>query len=250
MSAIVCGSKRSYDYYFNNEDLPSPPLIKRHRCASSSPPRFSPSPLLHLKSLFPRLDPQFVARALGECGNDLDSAIKSLNDYSANLDESGVKSEQGALPNEGDATAAAPSNFPVQGAEWVDVFVREMTSATSIDDAKARASRVLEILDKSISARVAEETTQSFHKEIVVLKEHIESLIRDNTILKRAVAIQHERQKDFEDKNRELQQLKQLVSQYQEQMKTLELNNYGLMMRLRQAEQSSPIPGRFNPDIF
>ena len=55
------------------------------------------------------------------------------------------------------------------------------------------------------------------------LKEQIEVLLRENTILKRAVAIQHERQKEFEDKNLELQHLKQLVAQYQEQLRTLEV---------------------------
>lgn len=56
-----------------------------------------------------------------------------------------------------------------------------------------------------------------------MLKEQIEALIRENSILKRAVAIQHERQKEYEDKNRELQHLKQLLSQYQEQLRTLEV---------------------------
>lgn len=60
-------------------------------------------------------------------------------------------------------------------------------------------------------------------QENMQLKEQIEVLLRENTILKRAVAIQHERQKEFEDKNLELQHLKQLVSQYQEQLRTLEV---------------------------
>lgn len=55
------------------------------------------------------------------------------------------------------------------------------------------------------------------------LKEQIEVLLRENSILKRAVAIQHERQKEFEDKNLELQHLKQMVSQYQDQLRTLEV---------------------------
>lgn len=57
----------------------------------------------------------------------------------------------------------------------------------------------------------------------MLLKEQIEVLLRENTILKRAVAIQHERQKECEDKNQELQHLKQVVSQYQEQLRTLEV---------------------------
>lgn len=56
-----------------------------------------------------------------------------------------------------------------------------------------------------------------------MLKEQIEVLLRENTILKRAVSIQHERQKEYDDRNQEVQQLKQLIAQYQEQLKTLEV---------------------------
>ncbi|KAI3721015.1 hypothetical protein L2E82_32017 [Cichorium intybus] len=37
-------------------------------------------------------------------------------------------------------------------------------------------------------------------------------------ILKRSVAIQHERQKEYDERSQEVQQLKQLLSQYQEQL--------------------------------
>lgn len=57
-----------------------------------------------------------------------------------------------------------------------------------------------------------------------MLKEQVEALVQENTILKRAVSIQHERQKEFEDNGQELQRLKQLVSQYQEQLRTLEVD--------------------------
>lgn len=56
-----------------------------------------------------------------------------------------------------------------------------------------------------------------------MLKEQVELLIRENNILKRAVTIQHERQKEYDERSQELQQLKQLVSQYQEQLRTLEV---------------------------
>lgn len=58
-----------------------------------------------------------------------------------------------------------------------------------------------------------------------MLKEHIEGLLRDNAILKRAVAIQHERQKENDERNQEVQQLKQLLGQYQEQLRTLEVSD-------------------------
>lgn len=56
-----------------------------------------------------------------------------------------------------------------------------------------------------------------------MLKEQVEALIQENAILKRAVSIQHERQKESDERNQELQQLKQLVSQYQDQLRTLEV---------------------------
>ncbi|KAF3450900.1 hypothetical protein FNV43_RR06989 [Rhamnella rubrinervis] len=258
MSAAVCGSKRSFF-----EDLPpSPPIAKRLRCSSStSPIRFSaPSLLDQLCSVFPHMDPQLLERALEECGNDIDAAIKNLRQLCLGSAEENsdptnnpdATAENGSVNDDGDATenSSAPNNLPVDGAEWVELFVREMMSATSLDDARARATRILEVLEKSISAHAGAEAAQAFQKENLLLKEQIEVLIRENTILKRAVAIQHERQKEYEDRNQEMQHLKQLVAQYQEQLRTLEVNNYALTMHLKQAQQSSSIPGRFHPDVF
>lgn len=56
-----------------------------------------------------------------------------------------------------------------------------------------------------------------------MMKEQLQALIQENSLLKRAVAIQHERQKEFEDRGQELHNLKQMVSQYQEQLRTLEV---------------------------
>lgn len=57
-----------------------------------------------------------------------------------------------------------------------------------------------------------------------MLKEQLEVLMRENTILKRGVAIQHERQREYEDRNIELQMLKQAVPQFQEQLRNLEVS--------------------------
>ncbi|KAG5226073.1 Immunoglobulin A1 protease [Salix suchowensis] len=286
MSAIVCG-KRSF---FEELTVTSPPVSKRIRCSSSSPVRFSPprsnTPASNppsfnfgssssssstlseqLAAIFPDMDKQLIEKVLEECGDDLDSAIRSLNDlrlgsaenFSAATDKSGVIDESNA-PAQGVATTdaeAAPTegrsasaHLSLDGAEWVELFVREMMSASNIDDARARASRALEVLEKSICARAGAEAVKSFHQEHMILKEQVQALIQENTILKRAVSIQHERQKEYEERNQELQQLKQLVSQYQDQLRTLEVNNYALTLHLKQAQQSSSIPGRFHPDVF
>ena len=56
-----------------------------------------------------------------------------------------------------------------------------------------------------------------------MLKQQLQALMQENNVLKRAVSIQHERQKEFDDRSQELHHLKQLVAQYQEQLRTLEV---------------------------
>ncbi|KAK9022535.1 hypothetical protein V6N11_002791 [Hibiscus sabdariffa] len=225
MSAAVCGSKRSF-----LEDIPSPPSAsvskKLRRCSPPSPSsvHFSPPPSIlgQLQSLFPHIDPQLLESVLLECSNDIDTAIKRLRELcigaagveSDTVEELGTTAELGMLTNDGQAVAASVSvqnplateNLPVDGAEW------------------------------AISNRAFEEAAKTFLKEKVMLKEQVEVLIQENRVLKRAVAIQHERQKEYQDKNHELQQLRQLVSQYQEQLRTLEMNNFTLTMHLRQTQ--------------
>lgn len=74
----------------------------------------------------------------------------------------------GATPTVGDAVLLEDSqvqnNLPVDGAEWVELVVKEMMSATSLDDARFRATRVLGSLEKSISARAGAEASQNFQK--------------------------------------------------------------------------------------
>ncbi|KAI4344169.1 hypothetical protein L6164_011429 [Bauhinia variegata] len=282
MSAIVCGKRSSI---FEDLSTTSPPVSKRIRCSSSSPVRFSPpatasgssnipSPQLilvdQLRAIYPDMDKQLLERALEECGNDLNSAIRSLNELrlgsvDKSLDSNGSRSDvpvepDAQLQSEGEVTCNADTgapgdpiagqNYPMDGAEWVELFVKEMMSASNMDDAKTRASRVLEALEKSICARASADTARNFHREYTLLKENAEALIQENLILKRAVSIRHERLKEYEDRNQELQHLKQLVSQYQEQLKTLEVNNYALAMHLKQAQQGNSISGHFHPDVF
>ncbi|CAN1240764.1 hypothetical protein LINPERPRIM_LOCUS4664 [Linum perenne] len=297
MSAIVY-RKRSF---FEELNVASTPVTKRIRCSSSSPAPFSPtrtqssasfsstlpSSSAHyveqLAAIFPEMDKELLERAIAECGEDLDLAIRSLNELRIGSSDKNLCSDpgncDGLLDDDGNVQGTAPTDpevpvadhhlvsthLQMDGAKWVELFVREMTSATNMDDAKVRASRALEALEKSIYARAGAEAAKNFELENVKLKGQVQLLIHENTILKRAVSIQHERQKEFEDRNQELQHLKQLVAQYQDQLRTLEVrsrnlyhsglnvyqvNNYALTMHLKQAQQSSSIPGRFHPDVF
>ncbi|KAL3632945.1 hypothetical protein CASFOL_025929 [Castilleja foliolosa] len=268
MSAVVCG-KRSNIF---EESPSSPPVSKRIRfssSSSSSPGRaFSPpatnnysffnSVIDHLASLFPDMDRQFLEKVLEESGDDLDSAIKRLNELrlsgSSDITQENDAQFCAKVVNNGEATPReeprVENNLPVDGAEWVELLVQEVLSASNVDDAKARLSRALEALEKSICANATAEAAKSFQEENIMLKQQLEALLQENAILKRAVSIQHERQKEFEEMGQELHQLKQLVSQYQEQVRTLEVNNYALAMHLKQAQQNSSFPGRFHPDVF
>ncbi|KAL3535892.1 hypothetical protein ACH5RR_004353 [Cinchona calisaya] len=295
MSAIVCGKRSNFfeDLQSSSSSSSPPPVSKKIRCSSSSPVRFSPprssadegasssyfsanlfsgvslnsSALDHLIGLFPDMDKQLLGRALEECGNDLDSAIKSLNELRLSSVENLVpavsndtEEVHGQLSNKGIAVSngvavsvqdvSASENLSMDKGEWVEHFVREMMSASNTDDAKARASRALEVLEKSIRVHATAEAAQSFQQENIMLRQQLQALIQENNVLKRGVSIQHERQKEFDDRNQELHHLKQLVGQYQEQLRTLEVNNYALAMHLKQAQQNNSIPGRFNPDVF
>ena len=82
-------------------------------------------------------------------------------------------------------------------------------------------------------------------------------LAKENQILKKAVQIQNAKLQDKAGVEAENQQLKQMLYQaqeqvrgYQEQVHSLELNNYSLAMHLQQATNSSPLPGSRHPDVF
>lgn len=64
-----------------------------------------------------------------------------------------------------------------------------------------------------------------YYQENKNWKEQVEVLLHENNILKRAIAIQHECQKTFDAQNEEVQQLKQMLSQYKEQIRILEVSN-------------------------
>jgi hypothetical protein len=73
---------------------------------------------------------------------------------------------------------------------------------------------------------------------------------RENTILKRAVQLQHGKLQERAPLEQEVQQLRHLLAQYQEQLRSAEVTNYGLSLHLQKATNSSQLPGHRNPDVF
>ena len=83
-------------------------------------------------------------------------------------------------------------------------------------------------------------------------KSQLAELQHNNSILKRAVAIQNNRIQDLSSREAESQQLKQVVAQLQEKCHGLELNNYSLAMHLRHATDngSQSQQGQRHPDVY
>lgn len=138
---------------------------------------------------------------------------------------------------------------PTETEGWLEHLVKEMLNARDLNDAHVRGKLALEAVENAVASRstIAMEELQ---KENADLKEKMQVMLREGHILKRAVAIQHERQQEHEGRTRELQQAKQVIGQYQEQVRSLELNNYTLRMHLRMAQDASSMPGRYHPDVY
>ncbi|KAF9612987.1 hypothetical protein IFM89_004791 [Coptis chinensis] len=176
---------------------------------------------------------------------DLESAIKSLNELclgsSAELET--VFPTQPSTETNGESSVVVVSNnIPKNSAEWIEVFVNEMTSASSIDDAKARASMMLDVLEKSIRSEVSG-VVDILYKEKMSLKEHWEKLSKYVVVLKQGVITQHARLKEAESRIEEVQLLK-------ERVKKLESENYSLKFHLNQGQQRYPTMDRFPPHVF
>lgn len=60
-------------------------------------------------------------------------------------------------------------------------------------------------------------------QENKILKQMLGALLQQASILKRAVVIQHNRLKDYQDMMQERSQFKEIVDKYQQQIKALEV---------------------------
>lgn len=224
------------------------------------------------------MDDTILRKALDSCGNDINLAIQSLNGLRLNSNdqissiegqtapttsgaaiqgersEANEKTPEASCSRNGEETqeqrdAVQPGPATMAAEEWVELVVREMMTSSDLDDARVRAARVLEAFEKAVQQR-GTDVAPVDGKEVAGLRDQMVKLSQDNNILKRAVATYHSRQQEHEGRGRELQQLKQLLSQYQEQLRSLEVTNYALNLHLKTAQQASSMPSRFHPDVF
>jgi len=256
------GAKRGL---FDGDFEFSPPISKRLRF-NGAQGRFTPSPsgcagavaigpeiaafrLSQLRAHFPMMNPQIIAETLENVDHNVDAAIKLLEELqlSKNAAEAAAASHEAATASEhhaqaqaqaakGGAPPAADASAPLAPL-WVDGIVQEMAGAANLQEARDRASILLHRFEGAVATRA---TTQGpVAKENVTLQVQVQALARDNSILKRAVAIQNSRQQEHAVREQEVAELKQTIVQYQEQLKNAEMQNYSLSLHLRQAMGNS-----------
>ncbi|KAM0953567.1 putative ubiquitin system component CUE, UBA-like superfamily [Dioscorea sansibarensis] len=272
MSAGVCGKRLGLEEFFG-----SSPAAKRSRCFYGSPissPDFgfaSDDKVSSLLRMFPSINREVVETILKSHDDKIDDAIKSLDalclvdgstmngagvlepTFHLNDDNiEGMSGVLGAQTSEVKVEAASNNSLPHDRASWVEFFVQEMMNTSNWDEVRDRVSKILEAFERSVLEQPtsSEDAIHREQQEIASLKEQLVCLLRDNQILKKAVAIQHERNLENDERLKEVQQLKHIISQYEEQVRTLELHNYTLKVHLQRAQEDSSIPSRFHPDIF
>ncbi|MFQ6632073.1 hypothetical protein Gotur_008393 [Gossypium turneri] len=260
MSAGVCGKRVGFEEIFGS----SP---KRFRCSGYESPNSSSDPGSRPDdrvSTFSALDPELRTSVVDKNEDFKESSNALSSDLEERNKQYGFDCVRTGNCTDETATCSQISDYNVEDVnkqkfydrnavncpEWTDLFVHEMTSAMNIDDAKARAARILEAFERRVVAnkRAAEEVIlKSFYFVIKLFSGN--QLVYNNQILRRTVAIQHERNIEQEGKEREVQHLKLTLNQF---LFRMQLNNYTLRLHLQraQAQQSSSIKGQFPPDIY
>lgn len=267
MSAGVCGKRVGFEDMFGSSSPTSCSAAKRARRSGSGSDFGSGSEdsVAALFEMFPDLDPELVERVCTSHNNKVEDAIESLRALAfANVSErnksqcfdSTISKNFADVPGESTAACSQMSDQRVEDVEdirssaegenmtgssnWVNLFVHEMMNARDVDDARGLAARILEAFEQSITAP----WTASAEMEHASLNEHLQSLLNDNQILKRAIAIQHDRNLEQEESAKAVEQLKHVLSQYQEKVRSLELTNYSLKLDLQRAQ------GQFHSHIY
>lgn len=140
---------------------------QRHtNCALASArtyPAVRRSTLLAIAALFPGMSDQDIASVLSEYGNDVDAAIRRLNELqlsrpspaSSGAPEASIPGtpqaaeEPQAAEKLNSTQEITPASQKTAG-EWVEEVVREMAAARDLEEARARAARLLEAFEREV----------------------------------------------------------------------------------------------------
>lgn len=142
---------------------------------------------------------------------------------------------------------------PASPAEWVDALVQTMQQAVDVPDARSRAGAALQAFEAAVRATLQAKEPQDALQQS---QQQVAALQRDNTILKRAVAIQNSRLQDMAAsvqqlacKEAELTEMRNTAQQYHDRIQALEMSNFTLAQHLRQATDTRSMDTGFR-DVF
>lgn len=173
---------------------------------------------------------QTISKVLSEHGSDIDAAVRKLNELRLGMEaaanDAAIKASSNGVttpPEQHQATngtwcvwlftsrllvpllvpihhtsipgdAAPPTMSSLES--WVDSLLQELSSVTDMDAARARATRVLEAFARALGQPANPETQR--------LQAQLAEAGKENTILKRAVAIQANRLQELGAKDAEV----------------------------------------------
>lgn len=217
---------------------------------------------------------QVVADTLAEFGDNIDAAIKHLNNLQLSSPgtskQHAIQEQQrsgilGPAPPAAVATdSATTTTAPVAAQadekpatiststtsvpppppsrtaeEWIGLLVQQMSAASDVVDAKQRASQVLRAFEQAVLQ----------HSD-----QQLNDASRENALLKRAVAIQNSRLQELLTKEAEANELRTTLETAKNRIQSLEVQNYSLQLHLKRAadaqQEGTLTPGRNNPDVF
>eukprot|EP00890_Picochlorum_soloecismus_P003146 jgi/Picsp_1/3832/NSC_01344-R1_cue domain containing protein len=220
---------------------------------------YSPTVLVALKALFPSMSDETIAGVLDQYGEDIDAAIKRLNELQLSAPGPSKSHEQlmkrESLLNGGSALVEkqtideaakvsvkseemGPRGREKTAEEWVDLLVHQMSVAKNMDDAKGKATELLGEFEGAVLSHS---------------KPHdkIQELERENALLKRAVGIQNARLHEMNAKYGGTEDIASAFEALKEKCQNLEMQNYSLQLHLKQATSTDDtMVSRSNPDVY
>ncbi|KAK1663175.1 hypothetical protein QYE76_051334 [Lolium multiflorum] len=256
MAAAVDSRKRCVAAFLD-EPSPAPPHLANKRgrfvpCAASMAPlpaALAPfDPLDAFRRVFPDADPRGLEACFAASGRDINAAVHA---YRAQQARDALAHHLASAAAGGDDQRCAA------------VLVEQMGAATDVEDAKNRATWMLRLIKNATAERAAHEAaaettrlreentslrehaergateTAMLHEENAALRERAAAAERDGTVLKRGVLAQQRR---YEEMERDAAAMKKKVAE-------LEMANYVLNVRLRDADGCRLQAAYRGPDV-
>ena len=229
------------------------PLPATHRHASSDQP------------LPPSTSPRDSSAAQEARPSDPSQPQPPSSSYPSHESSSNQEGATGGSQQGGAAPNPTPTNLPRNPEEWVEGLVSEMASARDMVDARSRAVKILSsfegfVLDHSSSTgpRAGQGAGEGAGAGAASMLRANEELLKENSILKRAVQIQNQKlieraqahEAQVSHQEAEMAHLRGAVAHQQEQIRQLEMSNYSLAIHLQRAEQGGPMGSHRHPDVF